>query len=192
MSKKYIGYGGEPFHSIAEAKASFRFAELRCFSAKGRFQQTFTDSQGTEFRACPDFYHAGTGLYLEFKTHTLNGVRTIASSEKQLSEKEQRNGFLKMFDRLKLAWNHAKRKHAIVQAKLTPQNYVVVFEKPVPAKDAMAYIEAGIVFCTMNSLPSYLAKATLAKRGIHAGFTLQYAAEEAEQMMLVLPLTAAP
>lgn len=186
MSNKYIGHGGTPYDSQAEAKASFRFAELGCFSAKGRFDQTFKDSEGTEFRACPDSYHAGSGLYLEFKTATLNGVKTKASADKQLAAKECFKGFLTMFDRLKLAWNHARRKHAIVQKALTPQNYIVVFEKAVPMEDALAYMKAGIVFCTMKSLPSYLAKVKLAQHGLHVAFTMPYMGEEAEGLELTI------
>lgn len=186
MSKKHIGYGGTPFDSKAEAKASYRFAEFGCFPAKGRFSQTFTDSTGTEFRACPDFYHAGSGLFLEFKTRTLNGVTTVATSDSQLASKLSYNGMITDFDRLELGWNHAWRKHAIVQKALTSRNYVVVFEKPVPMPDAMIYLKAGIMFCTMNSLPSYLGKVQLAKNGLNVPFSLHYDGLETEDMTLTL------
>lgn len=186
MNKQHLGYGGTPFDSLAEAKASFRFAELSCFHAKSKFSQTFKDMEGTEFRACPDFYHARYGLYLEFKTATLNGVKTKASADKQLNEKEAFKGSLSLYDRLKLQWNHARRKHAIVQKALTPQNYVVVFESAVPIAAAVDYINAGIVFCTLASLPSYLAKVRLAQLGLHVAFTMPYIGSEVEGLSLTL------
>ena len=104
----------------------------------------------------------------------------------QLAAKQAFKGILELFDRLKLGWNHAFRKHAIVQKVLTPQNYVVVFEKAVPMPDAMTYTNAGIVFCTMKSLPAYIVKVRLAKRGLNLPFRLHYTGPEAEVDCLLL------
>lgn len=186
MTNKHIGHDGKPYDSVAEAKASFRFAELGCIPAKGTFDQTFSDADGTPFHAKPDFYHSLTGLYIEFKCATLNGVKTKANSEKQLADKEAFKGNLTMFDRLKFGWNHARRKHAIVQRALTPRNYIVVFDKPPAWQDAFDYYKAGIVFCPMSALPSYLAKVRLAQRGVNVSFQLSYEAETKEAVALLL------
>lgn len=186
MTNKHIGYGGQPYDSKAEAKVSFRFAELGCFPCKTKFQQTFKDADGTEFRACPDFYHAGSSLYLEFKAHTLNSRTTKTIADKRVAEKLEYKGVLSSFDRLNLQWNHSKAKHAIVQNVLTPQNYVVVFETPPTDVEACAYIKAGIVFIPLSTLPTYLLYVRMLKAGWNISFQLHYVDEEAGKTTLSL------
>lgn len=186
MKKQHIGHGGQPFDSAAEAKASFRFAELGCIPCKQTFPQIFKDSEGTEFQAKPDFYHPGSKLYIEFKCATLNGRKTKANADKQEADKLQFKGFLSDFDRINLQWNHAKQKHAIVQKTLTPQNFIVVFDKPPSWGDAYTYFKAGIVFCPMSALPTYLAKVRLAKAGLNLPFLLTYEVETLGEVALTL------
>lgn len=190
MNKKYKGFGSELYDSKAEAAASFRFAELGCFSAKGKFEFTFRDGLGEEFAACPDFYHAGSNLYIEFKCAELNGTRTKASADKQLRSKEEfrcRQGKpLLMMDRLKLQWNHSMQKHVIVQGKLTPLNYIVVFDKSPNSNEAYKYITAGLCFCPLKALPSYLAYARLYKLGLPISFQLQYGDAETGKTILTI------
>lgn len=196
MNKKHKGYNGELYDSRAEADASFKFAKLGCIPCKEVFPQTFTDASGTKFRACPDFYHAGAGLYIEFKTYKLNGTQTKTSSEQQLTDKEiwrqSRGETLSLFDRLTLQWNHSKRKHAIVQKTLTPQNYVVVFLTAPTAEEAIAYLKAGIVFIPLSDLPSYILYARLAKAGLGVSFQLHYLDEKDGKTILTLGPYVAP
>jgi len=181
--KKYIGHDGHQYDSQAESAASFRFAELGCIAAKQVLPHVFTDAEGTEFQACADFYYPASGLYLEFKCAALNGVKSKASAERQLASRaafrSMKRQALLMIDGLKYQWNHARRKQAIVQAKLTPQNFIVVFDKPPTAEAADAYRKAGIVFVPLYALPSYLLYARLAKAGIQTGFLLRYRADDA-------------
>lgn len=188
--KKYIGYDGHLFDSEAEAKASFQFARIGCLPYQQTFPNIFKDSEGTEFRAKSDFRHAGSSLYIEFKTYTLNGTKTKASAdsqtEKRMEYRRIRGEAMKPIDRLKFQWNHARRKHAIVQKALTPQNYVVVFKKLPSRKDAMHYVKAGIIFTPFSALPSYLAYAKFAKLGLNVSFRLHYPDEEGGETVLTL------
>jgi hypothetical protein len=190
LSKKYKGYGSELYDSRAEAKASFRFAELGCLAAKDKFDFTFTDAEGTVFAACPDFYHVGADLYIEFKCAELNGTKSKASADRQLRSKEEfrrsRGESLLLIDRLKLQWNHATQKHAIVQRQLTTLNYMVVFDKAPDADEASKYIRAGVCFCPLKALPSYLAYARLRKLGWPVSFQLHYEDEETGKTVLTL------
>ena len=173
--KKYTGYAGYEHDSKAEAVASYKLAELGFLRSSERFTQSFKDSTGTEFRACPDFHHARTGLYLEFKAADLNGVKTVATSESQLAgQRQRRGGFNIMKDYLDFGWNHSKNKQAIVQSAMTPDRFIVCFAKAPPFAEALAYLKAGVLFCTLASLPSYLGYIRLKQLGIAAGFSEHY------------------
>lgn len=171
----YTGHGGSRYDSKAEATASYKLAELGFMRSNDKFTQTFKDAEGTEFRACPDFHHARYGLSLEFKAADLNGVKTKASADKQVADKmEWRGGFLTMKDSLDYQWNHSRRKQAIVQTALTPDRFIVCFAKAPPFSEALAYLKAGVVFCTLASLPSYMGYVRLKQRGLAVGFSMSY------------------
>ena len=179
-------HGGTPFDSKAEAAASPEFSRLGCIRSTGRYPQTFTDADGTEFRAMPDFYHPASCLWIEYKAAPLNGKKTKANADRALRSRRDFAGYLTRYDMLRHGWNHAKAKQAIVQRKLTPQNFVVVFKDPPTIAEAMEYLKAGVVFIPLSSLPSYLLHARLAKAGIQTGFRLWYETEEAGPLALAL------
>jgi hypothetical protein len=174
------------YDSKAEAAAAGEFARLGCIRASGHFPQTFTDADGTEFRAKPDFYHPGSGLFIEFKAAPLNSKTTKATAERAEASQLARKGLLTGYDRLKCGWNHCKAKQAIVQRKLTPQTFVVVFKEPPTFREALGYVRAGIVFIPLYALPSYLLHARLAKADIQTGFRIRYDTEEAGPVVLAL------
>jgi len=182
----HIGHGGTPYDSKAEAAASFQFAKLGCFPASGFYPQTFTDADGTEFPAKPDFFHPASGLYIEFKAGKLNGKKTKANADRAIASRQEFKGSLSLYDFLSHGWNHAKAKQAIVQRQLTPQNFIVVFDKPPTFAEAIDYVRAGIVFVSVSALRSYLLHARLAKAGIRTGFQLRYDAEDIGPMILAL------
>lgn len=172
---KHSGYGGNLHDSKTEAKASYRLAELGFLHSNKKFDKTFSDSEGTTFYACPDFHHARYGVYLEWKDSELNGVKTVATSESQIAGRLLRNGgYLTMKDKLDFQWNHSKNKQAIVQAAYTPDRFIVCFAKAPPFSEALAYLKAGVVFCTLSSLPSYLAYVRLKQHGLAVGFSEHY------------------
>lgn len=174
------------FDSKAEAAAFPEFQRLGCIRASGPYPQTFTDANGTGFRAKPDFYHPASGLFIEFKSAPLNGRKTKATAERAEASQLERKGFLTRYDWLQCGWNHAKAKQAIVQRQLTPQRFVVVFDKPPTFAEAMKYMKAGVVFIPLSALPSYLLHARLAKAGIQTGFQLRYGTEEAGPDVMAL------
>ncbi|NKI72355.1 hypothetical protein GN109_23290 [Collimonas pratensis] len=168
------------FDSIAEQEASIRFGELGCQPCSTMFVTAFTDAEGETFRAMPDFYYDKADLYIEFKSGTLNGVKSKSSSEKQLAAKAAFLGEAGVtpHHRHTLGWNHAWRKQAIVQSRLTPMNFVVVFDELPSHKDALTYDKKGIIFCDMASLPNYLLSIYFAKKGLMVHYNLYYPKQE--------------
>ena len=174
-TKQYIGYGGVSHDSQTEAKASFKLADLGFLHSGKKFDKRFVDPEGTTFGAYDDFFHARYGLHLEFKAADLNGVKTVATSESQLAgQRQRRGGFNIMKDYLDFGWNHSKNKQAIVQSAMTPDRFIVCFAKAPPFAEALAYLKAGVLFCTLASLPSYLGYIRLKQLGIAAGFSEHY------------------
>lgn len=186
--KKHNGHGGSHYDSMAEAAASYRLAELGFSRYSSKFSQIFTDAEGTEFHACPDFYHADYGIYLEFKASKLNSLKTKAGSVKRLdSMADFRRGIPLPSDNLNYGWNHSKHKQAIVQKELTSARLIVCFQDthtPTFA-EATAYTKEGICFCTMRTLPTYIAALRLRQRGLQVGFIHSY--NLADENGIVLP-----
>ena len=175
MAKKYPGFNGILHDSKTEAKASHTLAKLGFLYSNNKFDQRFNDSDGTDFGAYDDFYHAKYGIHLEWKDAELNGVKTKATSESQLASKARaRGGFNIMKDYLDFGWNHSKIKQAIVQAAYTPDRFIVCFAKAPPFSEVLTYLKAGIVFCTLASLPSYLGYVRLKQLGLAVSFSLNY------------------
>jgi hypothetical protein len=174
------------YDSKAEKAAFPHFQRLGCIRASGHYPQRFRDADGTEFRACPDFFHPASGCWIEYKAAPLNSRTTKATADRAEASQLKRKGFLTRYDWLQCGWNHSKAKQAIVQRQLTPQNFVVVFKEPPTIAEAMAYVKAGIVFIPFSALPSYLLHARLAKAGIQTGLQLRYDTEEAGPLVLAL------
>lgn len=182
----YSGYGGKPYDSKAEAAASFKLAKLGCLRVNDPFPQTFTDADGTRFTARPDYFNDRCGLWLEFKAAPLNSKTTKATAERAETRARERKGWLTSWDWINCQWTHSKFKQAIVQRQLSPQNFIVVFDKPPTIAEARNYEKAGIVFVPLSALPSFLLHARLAKAGIKTGFELQYDVEEVGPIVLAL------
>jgi len=173
--KNHIGFNGILHDSKTEAKASHPLAKLGFYASAKKFSQRFNDSDGTSFGAYDDFFNAKYSVHLEWKDCKLNGVKTKASSLKQLADKAAwRNAPNTAKENIDFGWNQAWRKQSIVQTALTPDRFIVCFSKAPPFEEALTYIKAGIVFCTLSSLPSYLAYLHLSQRGLAVGFNLNY------------------
>ena len=184
---RFIGVTGKRHASISEAQASYYYARFGFIPCEDYLPGDFYDMNGELMPSKGDFYNPVAELYLEHKAAKLNGVTCKATSRSQLDDKAARRGGKPwQCDDLRFGWNHSKASKSIIQAKLTPQNYIVSFEGSVPISDAVDYRKAGIVFCTMNSLPSYLAKVHFAKRGLNIPFSLHYNGPEPENMTLTL------
>lgn len=175
MAKKHLGFNGILHDSKTEAKASHPLAKLGFFASGKKFPQRFHDSDGTSFGAYDDFFNAKYNIHLEWKDAELNGVRTKATSDSQLAgQMARRGGFTLPNDDLKYGWNHSRNKQAIVQTALTPDRFIVCFGKAPTFTEALVYIKAGVLFCTLDSLPSFLGYLHLKQRGLSVGFSLNY------------------
>ncbi len=174
------------YDSQTEAAVFPEFDRLGCIRASGHYPQTFTDTDGTAFRAKPDFFHPASGLYIEFKAAPLNSKTTKATAERAKASQQARKGFLTGWDWLQCGWNHSKAKQAIVQRVLTPQEFIVVFHQPPTLAEARTYKDAGIVFVPLSALPAYLLYARLAAAGIKTSFLLRYDVEEIGAMVFAL------
>jgi hypothetical protein len=70
-------------------------------------------------------------------------------------------------------FNHSLFKVLAIQAEHGWQRYVVCFEKTPSKRDAVRYLEAGLVFCTLATLPDMLRTIELAQHGIYLPFVFQ-------------------
>jgi len=161
---------------IAEQMQSLGF--IRCDDF---YSVTFSDKKGQTFRAKADWFHPGLKLYAETKSHTLNGKTSQESAEKGVERQRQYRQIkgqpLKLIDLLENQWAHSKHKQAAVQRELTPQQMIVVFEKPIPLDEMKAYKKAGLVCIFLADLQTYKAYLHLGRKGLFLQFNYEYYAE---------------
>lgn len=67
-------------------------------------------------------------------------------------------------------WNHSLYKLLALQAAHGWQRYVIVFVKTPPKRLAMQYLAAGLVFCTLKTLPDMLRTIELCQHGFFVPF----------------------
>ena len=93
---------------------------------------TFTDTNGTVFKAKADFYCSITNTVIEVKNRQLNNYKTKQDSLNRQQALRQRRGYLTQLEQLQSGWNHSIYKHLIVQQTLAMLGikYLVVFYKP--------------------------------------------------------------
>lgn len=82
-------------------------------------------------------------------------------------------------------FNHSVYKHLAVQAEHGWQRYMVVFLKTPPKRLAIRYLALGLVFCTLDTLPSMLATIELCQRGFFVPF--QFISKRANYGYTVTP-----
>jgi hypothetical protein len=187
LNNTLIGATGKIHDSKSEAAASYIYAKYGCIPYSEFLPYDFYDKEGILMPSKPDFYHEGADLFIEHKAAPLNSITCKRVSQNRLTEKrDYRGGRLLTIDRLKFGWNHSKTSKQIIQAALTPQRYIVVFEKPPTDIEASAYLKAGLVFCPLSALPSYLGYVRLAKAGLDISFRLTYSDDEDNQTTLIL------
>lgn len=145
------------FDSKAEAKASPEFTRLGCIPARSPFPLTFTDADGTEFRALPDFHHPATGLFIEFKgADTLNGKKSKATADKAIERQRVWKGSLIPWDWLQHGWNHAAAKIAITQSAIasTGRALLLVFAA-MPGAETIKRLNSRQVFWLVLDTPQW-------------------------------------
>jgi hypothetical protein len=165
------------FASIAEAAAAAILLTLgitACQSFAPNFQTEFVDKRGTTFTALPDFYHAPTNTYIEYKSHALGSIQSFSASEKKMRAQYQwrfkgpstgmsinavGNALWKSNwsnDCLEYQWNHQLHKHLIVQRAIGRENYIVVFSNKLSQEDTDDYTKKGLFFLHISQLETYL------------------------------------
>lgn len=162
------------FDSKAEAKASPEFTRLGCIPARSPFPVTFTDADGTEFHALPDFYHPATSVYIEFKgATTLNGKKTKATADSAIERQQAWKGTLIPWDWLQHGWNHAAAKIAITQQAIAAAGgaLLLVFAAP-PDAETIKRLNSRQVFWLMLGTPQWRQFASFLKFA-SAGFPVQ-------------------
>lgn len=186
-------------HSKAEAAAAAILAQLPfpahpCEDfAEAGLPTTYRDAVGEKHTGKPDFLCCQSRSFtlLEFKAGKLNHHLTHESSRAALqSEYEAYTGRVSweplphsvtssyLYRRspracLDHGFNHSLFKALALQAEHGWQRYLVCFEKTPPKRDAMRYLEAGLVFCTLATLPDMLRTIELAQHGIYLPFVFQ-------------------
>jgi len=164
---------------------------VRCndhFRQDGDVRQ-FHDKEGARFSAKPDWHHPKLGLYIETKAGTLNSkttVRTAANAEAHRRDHCRIQGkAFNVGDMYATQWSHSRSKQAIVQRDLTPQNFVVVFDKAPSWAEAWDCWNAGIVFVPLADLRQFVAARQLQRLGIGASFSLRYNVEGQEVSFVI-------
>lgn len=161
------------FDSKAEAKAYPFLQSLGFVHITETFDCTFSDSEGKEFKAKPDFYHPALDLYLEYKTHPLNTKRSYRTAKNACEKMNQKYVKNTTYFKLENAWNHSIAKQAIVQKRLSTDKFIVCFDKAIDSKDMDNYCKKGLYVCTLNSIESYLGYILMKLAGFKVSFSLR-------------------
>jgi hypothetical protein len=154
---------------------------------------TYHDAAGERLTGKPDFLlcQPQSFTFLEFKAGKLNSHLTHESSRAALqSEYESCTGRFSidpvphsvtsgyLYRKrpracLDHGFNHSLFKALALQAEHGWQRYLVCFEKTPSKRDAERYLEAGLVFCTLATLPDMLRTIELTQFGIFVPFVFK-------------------
>lgn len=180
------------YDSKAEATSAVTIAALggrRCTSFTPYFSDLYQDAEGEELPGKPDFIiHRPHGpVFIDLKAGALNNHYSRASSRAALAAE-----YMRLFQRfpdgmshadlssalynsggkagylatLEHAFNHAVWKLAALQAQHGWRHFIVCFkDNPKPA-DAERYCAAGLIWCTLKTLPQFLIRLELEAEGI--------------------------
>lgn len=196
------------YMSISERRALEHFATLpmevvpmQTFAP--RLDPEYLDGDGTEQWAKPDALAKQplTFTFIEAKNGILNHHPSKASChwalqlEYGLTMNDGRdkdyNNLTKHFRQANFAflmansWNNSLFKVLALQRLHGWQRYLVVFAKSPSALDAKRYAEAGLVFCTNDTLAQMLAVIELAAHGLY--YTFNFRATRAKYQITVNP-----
>lgn len=183
------------FDSKSEAKLAPKIALLggtRCDSFAPLLPSTFTDAAGEELQSKPDslIRRGGGFTFLDTKSGSLNFHPSRASSHAalkraygevfrrygdHLSHSQLSTALYEHSERGRIearahAFNNSAFKLAAIQAKHGFQRFLVVFERKPTSHEAERYCQAGLVFCTINTLPDMLQVIELLRHGIAIPF----------------------
>ena len=183
------------YKSACERKAAPKIMHLGgtyCESFAPMLSPTYYDAANAELTGKPDFLiHRGGGYTnIEMKDSILNNHRTQGESTAAL-RRAYGDVFGRYGDHLQQsaltsalysqgqrgqilerenAWHNSLWKVLALQAQHGYQRYLVVFLSNPTGRDAARYCDAGLVFCTIKTLPDFLRCIELMRHGIYVPF----------------------
>jgi len=183
------------YDSKAELTAASVIAALggrRCTSFTPHLSGYYHDANGEALEAKPDFVieRPHGPIFLDLKAGALNSHYSRDSSRAALAAEyirlrhrcpdgmshselstalynAGRSGYLATLDH---AFNHSLWKLRAQQSQLGWRQFLVCFEKNPKPADAKRYCDAGLVWCTLKSLPQLLIRIELEAAGIPISF----------------------
>ncbi len=185
------------FDSIAEREAAPTIASLGgkpCTTFTPLASRFYIDASGEEHEAKPDFIieRPRCTTFIETKFGTLNNHYSRSSSQRALEEAYEdyfgrysgdltyseisralyntgkgSRGYVAVAEN---GFNHSCWKQVAVQAKHGWQKFLVVFKRKPSKRHAKRYLDAGLVFCTLETLPDMLQVIELCQFGIFIPF----------------------
>jgi hypothetical protein len=183
------------FDSINERTAAPAIAALggiRCDAFAPPLPPTYLDADGVELTGKPDFVikRGPCVIYIELKDGRLNDHYTRASSREALEDEFRRllhrcpddlsysalstavyeSGRPGYLATLEHGFNHSLWKLLALQAHYGWRHYIVCFKANPKPEDAKRYCDAGLVWCTLNTLPQLVMRIELEAAGIPISF----------------------
>jgi hypothetical protein len=183
------------FDSINERTAAPAIAALggiRCDTFASPLPPTYQDAEGVELTGKPDFVikRGPCLIHVELKDGRLNHHYTRASSREALEDEYRRllhrcpdhmsysalstalhesgrSGYLATLEH---GFNHSLWKLLALQSHFGWRNYIVCFKTNPKPEDAKRYCTAGLVWCTLKTLPQLLIRIELEAAGIPISF----------------------
>jgi hypothetical protein len=181
------------FDSISEGAAAPVIAALggkRCNTFAPFLSTTYTDAEGEVLRGEPDYAvfrnrRSRSPIFVEWKFGKLNRHYTRSSSHAALQDAyygpAKSHSFLSNHfwtngygsgksTCLAHSFNHSLFKVLALQAEHGWRNYIVCFKANPKPEDAQRYCEAGLIWCTLKTLPQLLIRIELEDSGFPISF----------------------
>jgi hypothetical protein len=177
---RFIGATGKTHKSAAEAKASFPLYTQGWLPCETTFPQEFIDSEGTGYRAQPDFYHPATGFYGEFKACKMNGKGSKRAAVAAMAQVDMdiASGFLdpdkRPYRELQNAWHHSIQSVVCKTAQLprdTP--LVLIYETMQDLNEERRCARNGVFMLSLENMHCFNGFLCFASLGLDVGFTRQ-------------------
>jgi hypothetical protein len=149
------GANGVIHRSKAEAFISFKLLSMSIIARDDFYPWAFTDNDGIEFRAMSDFYCPATGIYFEFKSGYMNGLKTKAGADKALARfnADKAAGFITARNHAKklldASWSDSVQKFKAVQYQAAEAGrcVVLIFDKKPDPKTEARLDRAQVFWC---------------------------------------------
>lgn len=183
MFKPTIGAAGITYRSEAEAAISFKLLAYGIVSCDEFYPHTFTDTNDEDFHAMSDFQCPYTGIWFEFKSGHVNGLKTKANADKAMSRfsRDLADGFITKRNHnkklLDASWSDSAAKFKAVQEQTAEAGrcIVLIFDAK-PDQATIGRLERSKVFwCIYGDeyFRQFMSFRNLAKRGFRASYEIK-------------------